>query len=69
MLDAFSYDKDMHFELINDAEGVSLERIDQNAETNNAFNWHSAAETVGWGTPESKILRIIYQYLLNVFYR
>ena len=51
MLDAFSYDKDMHFELINDAEGVSLERIDQNAETNNAFNWHSAAETVGWGTP------------------
>ena len=51
MLDAFSYDKDMHFELINDAEGVSLERIDQNAETNNAFNWHSAAEAVGWGTP------------------
>ena len=51
MLDAFSYDKNMHFELINDAEGVSLERIDQNAETNNAFNWHSAAEAVGWGTP------------------
>ena len=51
MLDAFSYDKNMHFELINDAEGVSLERIDQNAETNNAFNWHSAAEAIGWGTP------------------
>lgn len=51
ILDAFSYDEDMHFELINDAEGVSLERIDQNAETNNAFNWHSAAEAVGWGTP------------------
>ena len=51
MLDAFSYDKNMHFELINDAEGVSLERIDQNAETNNTFNWHSAAEAVGWGTP------------------
>ena len=51
ILDAFSYDEDMHFELINDVEGVSLERIDQNTATNNAFNWHSAAEAVGWGTP------------------
>ncbi len=50
-LDNFSYDADLHFELINDVEGVSLERIDQNAESNNAFNWHSAAEAAGWGTP------------------
>ena len=51
ILDEFSYDEDMHFELINDPEGVSLERIDQNTETNNAFNWHSASEAAGWGTP------------------
>ncbi len=50
-LDNFSYDADLHFELINDVEGVSLERINQNAESNNAFNWHSAAEAAGWGTP------------------
>ena len=51
ILDQFSYNDDMHFELINDVEGVSLERIDQNTATNNAFNWHSAAEAIGWGTP------------------
>ena len=51
ILDQFSYNDDMHFELINNVEGVSLERIDQNTATNNAFNWHSAAEAVGWGTP------------------
>jgi hypothetical protein len=51
VLDYFSYNDDMHFTLINDAEGVSLERINANSTTNNATNWHSAAESSGWGTP------------------
>ena len=51
ILDQFSYDEDMHFELINETEGVSLERISAEASTDDPFNWHSAAETVGWGTP------------------
>ncbi len=49
--DAFHYDADMHFELIDDVEGVSLERIDPWAETNNRSNWHSAATSQGYGTP------------------
>ena len=51
VLDYFSYNDDMHFNLINDVEGVSLERINATLITNDASNWHSAAESVGWGTP------------------
>jgi hypothetical protein len=51
VLDYFSYNDDMHFNLINDVEGVSLERINASLNTNDASNWHSAAESVGWGTP------------------
>lgn len=49
--DAFSYNDDMHFALLNSTDGVSLERIDFNRATQDATNWHSAAEAVGWATP------------------
>ena len=47
----FSYDEDMHFPLLSDVDGVSLERLDINRSVNDRGNWHSAAETVGFGTP------------------
>ena len=50
ILDKFSYSDDLHFELINDPEGVSLERVLLNS-INPNIAWHSAAENVGWGTP------------------
>jgi len=49
--DNFSYHEDMHFGLINDPNGISLERIDFNRATNDAASWHSAAETEGFATP------------------
>lgn len=49
--DKFSYDEDMHYPLIKDVDGVSLERIDYNRPSSDATNWHSGAENVGWATP------------------
>lgn len=50
-VDSFSYNSAMHFSLLNDLNGVSLERIDYNRLTNDKTNWHSAAENVGFATP------------------
>jgi hypothetical protein len=49
--DEFSYSEDYHFALIDDVNGVSLERVDYERLTDDPTNWHSAAENVGWATP------------------
>ena len=54
VVDELKYKDDWHFKMIDDAEGVSLERIDPDAATQNENNWHSAASTAGYGTPTYK---------------
>lgn len=54
VVDELSYSDDWHFDLIANAEGVSLERIDPDKPTQNEDNWHSAASTAGYGTPTYK---------------
>jgi len=49
--DQFSYNSNLHFPLLNSTEGVSLERIDYNRPSDDATNWHSAAESAGFATP------------------
>jgi len=51
VIDYFKYDKHMHFKLLNDTKGVSLERIDFKRSAQDKTNWHSAAQTVGFATP------------------
>jgi len=51
IVDEFHYDEQMHFPLINNKEGVSLERIDPAGATNSKENWTSAAASVGYATP------------------
>ena len=54
VVDEVKYKDDWHFKLIDNAEGVALERIDPAAPSQDASNWHSAASTAGYGTPTYK---------------
>jgi hypothetical protein len=49
--ESFSYSEDLHFPLLSSVDGVSLERLDVNRPVNDLGNWHSAAQSVGFGTP------------------
>lgn len=51
VIDEVAYEDDWHFGLIDNKEGVALERIDPLAASQNKSNWHSAASGVGYGTP------------------
>lgn len=54
VVDEVKYKDDWHFKLIDNAEGVALERLDANKSSQNENNWHSAASTAGYGTPTYK---------------
>ena len=54
VVDEVSYSEKWHFALINNNEGVALERIDPNDSSQKQSNWHSAASTAGYGTPTYK---------------
>jgi hypothetical protein len=54
IIDAFAYNKNMHFSILETDDGVSLERLDINTEAQASGNWHSAASTFGFGTPTYK---------------
>ena len=51
VLDAFDYSADFHSALLDDENGVALERLDPGAVTQSAGNWFTAAATAGFGTP------------------
>jgi len=54
VVDEVTYKDDWQFKLIDNAEGVSLERIDPAGPSRDQSNWHSAASTAGYGTPTYK---------------
>ena len=54
VIDAMRYNADMHSAMLNTKSGVSLERISAERPSGETTNWHSAAETAGFGTPGYK---------------
>lgn len=51
VIDKVSYQEDWHLSLIDDTENKTLERINPEGVSSSASNWHTAAETIGFGTP------------------
>jgi len=51
LIDEVRYSDEMHYSLLADNEGISLEKIRPQSASDNRMNWHSAAESAGWGTP------------------
>ncbi|MCC6725347.1 MAG: lamin tail domain-containing protein [Saprospiraceae bacterium] len=50
-IDAFDYSEDLHHPLLDEVDGVSLERLHPDGTTQDPANWHSAAKGAGWATP------------------
>lgn len=53
-IDQFNYNQNMHFALLKDVEGVSLERSSFKLATNQPGNFRSATASVGYATPADK---------------
>jgi hypothetical protein len=51
IIEELRYDSKWHFALIENKEGISLERIDYSMPAQHKDNWTSAASTAGYGTP------------------
>lgn len=51
VIDRFVYDDKMHFPLLRDVKGVSLERVNPNRPSSERSNWHSASEAENFATP------------------
>jgi hypothetical protein len=51
VLDKMNYSDNMHYPFLRDASGVSLERIQVDASSENKTTWHSASSTVHYATP------------------
>ena len=54
IIDSVKYSEEMQFPLLVYSDGVALERINPNGLSGDVNNWHSAAESVGFGTPGYK---------------
>ncbi len=54
LIDSFSYSESLQYPLLRYDDGVALERINPDVNSSNNLNWHSAAESVGFGTPGYK---------------
>lgn len=54
VIDITGYKASMQYPLLTSVDGVSLERISPERSSNDATNWHSASEAVGYATPGYK---------------
>lgn len=51
VVDKVFYRESLHFDLVSNPEGVSLERVHFNRPSGDMTNWHSASQSSGYATP------------------
>ena len=51
LMEKFDYSDKFHYPLLDDKEGVSLERVSFSSPTNDKNSWQSASASVGYATP------------------
>lgn len=51
IIDDVIYNEKMHYSLLKDVDGISLEKIRPGLPSNESSSWHSASEVAGFGTP------------------
>jgi len=60
IMDTYSYHENTHFPLLEDVEGVALERLNINSE-----KWFSASSTENYGTPGRQNSQFMYEHHSN----
>ena len=53
-IDEVFYEAEMHYSLLQNTEGIALEKINNGSLSTERSAWHSASESSGWGTPGAK---------------
>jgi hypothetical protein len=61
VIDELYYSERWHYPGLSNTEGVALERINPNQQTQDSTNWHSASATSGYGTPTRQNSQSIYK--------
>jgi len=67
IFDRFDYTEKLHHPLVDDKEGVSLEKKDYNKTSAESTNWQSAASTDGFATPGYANSQILVDGQENIF--
>lgn len=65
VIDEVSYSEKWHFKLIDNNEGVALERIDYNKASQDPGNWHSASTSAGYGTPTYQNSQFMAEHVVD----
>jgi hypothetical protein len=64
-IDEVFYNDNMHYSLLVENEGVSLEKIRPDGVSSERSNWHSASESSGWGTPGTHNSSFVNELTVN----
>lgn len=64
-VDEFSYSETMHLPVLKNLDGISLERVNPDRLTQLVSNWHSAAESAGYGTPGYQNSQFLKDIMVN----